>query len=355
MRTSLSFNFNQKMAAFGFFAVAFMVFTMVIIGGLTRLTGSGLSMVEWKPLTGFMPPLSDMEWMNLFAQYQKFPEFSKINYTMDLEGFKKIFWLEYIHRVWGRLIGLVLLIPTYFVLKDAKCRQTHLLPLMALWIFGSSQGLLGWYMVKSGLLSDPHVSPYRLSAHLIMAFLLLKVSLSAGLKFFNPHTPSPKYKKRLSSMIALTLLTATFGGFVAGLKAGLIYNTFPLMNGEWIPEDIWFLDPLWKNFVENPSTVQFIHRFLATLTVLFITGGLYSLRPLPDRSSKYICLGVLMLILSQFFLGVLTLLHKVPLLLASFHQAMALMVFMGLIVLQHKLTENLIKFKPKLKNELTSP
>lgn len=323
---------SQKNIAHGFFTIAFMIFMMIVIGGITRLTGSGLSIVEWKPIMGFFPPFSQHDWQILFDQYQHSPEFLKINYMLDLEGFKNIFWLEYIHRLWGRLIGIVLIIPTFLILKNKAYRKTYGLALIALWILGLGQGVLGWYMVKSGLISDPHVSPYRLTAHLLMGILLLGISLSAGLKALMPLSlPSSKhFRKRFYLMIGMVVITATFGGLVAGLKAGLIYNTFPLMGDNWLPEEAFFMNPLWKNFTENPAMVQWTHRMLATMTVLTILIGLYSLKSVPYLLWWRRILTAL--ILCQFGLGILTVLYQAPLVLASLHQGIALLLFIGLLL-----------------------
>ena len=329
---------SEKFTAYGFFAVTFMVFVMVVIGGLTRLTGSGLSMVEWKPLTGFLPPLNEADWALLFEKYRQFPEFLKVNYDMDLEGFKQIFWLEFIHRVWGRLIGVALLIPTVSVVFNSSLRRRYWFPTLLLWVLGAAQGALGWYMVKSGLLSDPHVSPYRLTAHLLMAFLILGVSLQTGLNLKSGKKFGiNRYRKRTSLMIGLVVLTASFGGLVAGLKAGLIYNTFPLMDESWLPEAMWFLDPLWKNLTENAGTVQFFHRILAMVTFGVVSIISYQLlkKHFPDvrRSS----LLVLLVVSAQFLLGITTLLMQVPVSLGVLHQAVALVLFMSLILLRHRI------------------
>lgn len=334
-----------KMLAYGFLAVAFMVVVMVFLGGLTRLTGSGLSIVEWKPIMGILPPFSQADWLDLFSKYQMSPEFMKINNHMDVEAFKSIFWLEYIHRVWGRLIGFVLLIPTILVLKDSLLRERFLPSVIALWVLGGSQGFLGWYMVKSGLLDDPHVSPYRLTVHLGMAFLILWVSLRAFMRalpetkkaavpaspFVSPAQARIPFSSLLRILTGFVLLTALFGGLVAGHKAGLIYNTFPLMDGAWLPDGMWVHHPFWRNIVENPGTIQFIHRVLALLTLMLILSfGVYVWRQEPKL--KFLG-GVLMgLVTVQVTLGILTLIYQVPVYLAAFHQLFAVLLFSALVI-----------------------
>lgn len=326
-----------------------MVFAMVVIGGATRLTGSGLSMVEWKPLTGILPPLTEADWMILFEKYRQFPEFLKVNYDMTLEGFKRIFWLEFIHRVWGRAIGLVLLVPTFIIFANSQLRQVYWRPTLLLWSLGIAQGLLGWYMVKSGLVKDPHVSPYRLTTHLLMAAFIIGVSLKMGLALLHNQQLHPlSTQKRQRLLLGLIVLTVCFGGMVAGLKAGYIYNTFPKMDGAWLPENMWFLDPLWKNFFENPGTVQFFHRILATLTFVSLIVFCQSLRQSSGSTKKWsrITLG---LVIAQFFLGISTLLLQVPLSLGVLHQGMAFLLLMSLIVLlfhQNSMKRESILHKP---------
>lgn len=330
----------QRQTAYAFFLVTSMVFIMIVIGGLTRLTGSGLSIVEWKPIMGFLPPFTAADWQVLFSQYQGSPEFHQVNWDMDLEGFKRIFWLEFIHRFWGRLIGIALLIPTFLTLKEPHIRKEYSLSIAVLWILGAAQGFLGWYMVKSGLIKDPHVSPYRLTAHLLMAFMIIGISLQAGLNLLNGKGASPrKFNKRMKMILSLVLLTVCFGGLVAGHKAGLIYNTFPKMDTGWLPDSMWLMTPLWRNITENAGTVQFIHRILATLTflaLLFITRCLFKQR---DRGIRRLSQWVLLIGAGQFTLGVSTLLLHTPLSLAALHQTAALLLFIGLIQLNHRLRQ----------------
>ena len=258
-----------------------MILGMVVLGGITRLTGSGLSIVEWKPLVGILPPLSASDWLIEFSKYQQSPEFLKVNFDMTLGDFKSIFWLEYLHRLWGRVLGLLLLIPTLFIL--IKRQHLNLWPYLALlWILGLGQALMGWLMVKSGLYHDPHVSPYRLAVHLLLSFTLFGISLWMTLKLFQPSLQlhrqgfSEKAYKKLTRLcllaIVCVLLTAFMGALVAGLKAGLLYNTFPLMGNDFFPPELLTHSPWWKDFFENPVTVQFIHRSLAVITAALSVG-----------------------------------------------------------------------------------
>ena len=322
-----------------------LIFSMVVLGGVTRLTGSGLSMVSWHP-TGMLPPLGNQQWLEEFNLYQQYPEFQKINRQMTLEGFKQIFWFEYSHRMLGRLIGLVFLLPfIYFCLR--KMIKPGLTPrLVVMFLLGGFQGLLGWYMVKSGLVSNPHVSQYRLSAHLLSAILIYGFILWT---IFNLDTADKYHRLADSSvtgwrkaslgLVTLLLVTIVSGGFVAGLKAGLIFNTFPLMGGQLIPEGIGALSPWYLNPLENMVTVQFDHRWLAIgtgilLIVWYIRGR--SRFDEPALQSSFKLVG--MMVIVQLLLGIATLLMQVPVILGALHQAGALLLFSALLFNNHALS-----------------
>ena len=322
-----------------------LVFTMIILGGVTRLTGSGLSMVTWHP-TGMLPPLNMEQWLAEFKLYQQFPEFQKINSDMTLEGFKSIYWFEYSHRMLGRLIGLVFLLPfALFWLR--KMIKPGLTPrLLIMFVLGGLQGLLGWYMVQSGLVSNPHVSQYRLSAHLLSAILIYGFILWT---IFNLVTAESYCRlagstaagwRRLSLGLAiLVLVTIVSGGFVAGLDAGLIFNTFPLMGGSLIPEGIGALSPWYLNPLENMVTVQFNHRWLAIATGViliawYIRGRSHFDETRLQRSFKLVG----MMVILQLVLGISTLLMQVPVLLGVLHQAGALLLFSALLFNIHALS-----------------
>lgn len=321
--------------------ITIMIFGMIVIGGITRLTGSGLSIVEWKPITGVFPPFTSVEWNLEFSKYQQSPEFQKLNFTMTLQDFKSIFWLEYIHRLWGRLIGIVLCIPTFLMLFKKQHRA--LWPLLSLlWLLGLAQGAMGWWMVKSGLSYDAHVSPYRLSAHLFLGFAVFGASLWMAFSLYKDQLCLPRVGfsektfqslKRLSYIaFILVLLTAFLGALVAGLKAGLMYNTFPLMGDSIIPHELLTLSPWWKDLLENPVSVQFLHRIMAILTVLYcVILGFYQRNlHIPLRLS-YGFAAVRIAALLQFSLGILTLLFVVPVTLGVLHQAFAFILFGSLV------------------------
>ncbi len=317
--------------------LTFMVFSMVIIGGLTRLTGSGLSIVEWKPITGILPPLSLEGWLHEFGKYQQSPEFQKINATMTLVEFQSIFWLEYVHRLVGRLLGLILFIPT--LLMIFKKYRRDLWPYLALlWLLGAAQGLMGWIMVKSGLVHDPHVSPYRLAAHLLLGFAIFGVALWITLSLYQDHfclerkgysQKALKDLKKLSLLaLFLVVFTAFWGALVAGTKAGLLYNTFPLMGGHLIPHEFLKGAPLWQDLLENPVSVQFLHRVAALTTTLFCGWLWWYQRTLfIPRNLSHAFMGVALAALIQVSLGIATLLLRVPLSLAILHQGFAFMLF----------------------------
>ena len=331
------------------FVCAAMIFAMVVIGGVTRLTQSGLSMVEWKPLLGIMPPLGDGEWRELFRKYQRYPEYWVLNTGMTLDDFKLIFWFEYTHRLWGRLIGLVFLVPFLYFLARGGIGKRLGLHLGIIFALGAGQGLLGWYMVKSGLIKDPTVSQYRLAAHLAAAFAIYAYILWIALGLIKGRAVRARRSgvpgsnaglKRLAIfVIALVSLTVMSGAFVAGLDAGLSYNTFPRMGGHWVPDEIFLLDPPISNFFENAATVQFDHRVLGILTLAaVILLWLVSRRfELPARARLALGLTLAMAVL-QPGLGIATLLLVVPVSLAATHQAGALALFTLALVAVHELS-----------------
>lgn len=317
-----------------------LVFAMVVLGGVTRLTGSGLSMAEWRPIMGAIPPLDETEWQRVFEIYQQTPEFIKVNPDMDVDGFKGIFWLEFLHRLLGRLLGFVFLLPMiYFVAR--KYIAVSELPWYLLMLgLGGAQGLIGKIMVASGQVDAPHVSQYRLVAHLAAAFLVYAMMLwrALSLQQSDANTTRHAWHKRSYALTALISVTVVSGGFVAGLKAGLIYNTFPMMGSTWIPPGLLALDPAWRNLFDNTTTVQFDHRLLAIATFVFIVAFWLRARKadLPPRAAKasnaLLHAGIL-----QIALGIATLLLAVPTLLAVSHQAVALLLLTIAIYLSHSL------------------
>ena len=326
---------NRRIAAW-LFVCCLMVFAMVILGGATRLTGSGLSMVEWDPIFGIIPPLDQQSWDETFALYKASPEYRKINLGMDLDGFKRIYWYEFSHRVLGRTIGMVFLLPFLFFLFKGWLQRPLIPKLVTMFVLGGLQGLLGWYMVKSGLVDDPHVSQYRLTAHLGLAVLIYAYMLHVALGLWYGHQQTTTVStcvQRATSLLGIAVfITILSGGFVAGLKAGFAYNTFPLMDGRWVPEVIFMQQPLWRNFFENIATVQFDHRVLATLVFFgVITLWIIAMRqPLPAaaRNSLHLLLAAALL---QVTLGISTLLLHVPVVLAVAHQGGALLLLSAVI------------------------
>jgi len=322
-----------------------LIFAMVILGGVTRLTDSGLSMVTWHP-TGMLPPLGAEQWQAEFELYQQYPEFQKLNRDMSLAGFKAIFWFEYSHRMLGRLIGLVFLLPLIFFLLRKMVKPGLTPRLIIMFVLGGFQGLLGWYMVKSGLVSNPHVSQYRLTAHLLSAiliygFILWTIFNLAFPQRYRPLTQSAAAGWRKASLALLTLLLITIasGGFVAGLDAGMIFNTFPLMGGALIPEGLGALTPWYLNPFDNLVTVQFNHRWLALVTgVLLIVWYIRGRSRFDDVTLQRGFKLAGMMVIIQLGLGVATLLLQVPVLLGALHQAGALLLFSALLFNAHALS-----------------
>ncbi|MBF0188532.1 MAG: COX15/CtaA family protein [Magnetococcales bacterium] len=333
---------DNRPIALWLLATCVMIMAMVIVGGTTRLTGSGLSMVEWAPLMGWFPPTSQAEWQEVFAKYQQSPEYKLVNIGMDLEGFKGIFWLEFIHRVLGRLTGLVFLLPFLAFLAMKRLPKSLTPRLVGIFLLGGAQGLMGWYMVKSGLVNEPHVSQYRLAAHLGLAFLLYIWILWTALNLLADQAGKTVQRHPLAGKAAgltiFTFITAMSGAFVAGLKAGLAYNTFPLMNGQIFPDDYFLLDPAWINMFDNVASVQWNHRLLAITTVILVV----LFRLAAGRRGLVSSMGMRLNLLTgmafvQLGLGIATLLMRVPVSLGVIHQAGALVLLTTAVIVTHGL------------------
>lgn len=316
---------TDRAVALWLFVCCAAIFAMVVLGGLTRLTGSGLSMVTWQPVTGWLPPLDTAEWEAVFALYRETPEFRRVNFWMTVDDFRSIFWLEYLHRVWGRLIGVVFAVPAvWFALRGRIGRRLGI-GLSVAFLLGAAQGVLGWYMVQSGLVDRPEVSHYRLAAHLTLALavyawlLWLALGLAHGRGARGPHDTG------LGLAIAGIALTAVWGAFVAGLDAGHIHPTFPLMDGRLVPREIFSLAPWTADLTGNPVTVQFVHRWLAILVLagLLLLRWRVRLAPHGERRPFDLLAGTALV---QAGLGVATLLLGVPLAAASLHQAGAVVL-----------------------------
>ncbi len=328
-----------RAVALWLYVVCALIFSMVVLGGITRLTGSGLSMVEWDPIFGIVPPRSEADWREVFDKYKASPEYRKVNVGMDLAGFKRIFLVEYAHRVLGRTIGLVFLIPFLWFWWRRRLPEGFTPKLITVFVLGGLQGLLGWYMVQSGLVDDPRVSQYRLAAHFMFAVLLYGYILWVALGLWpgRPVRGGPRgVRLGAAGALALVLLTMTAGAFVAGLKAGHAWNTFPLMEDRLVPEGLLALEPAWRNFFENPMTVQFQHRVLGLLTLAALLALWLARRRLEGPARRVLNLLAVVGV-AQVGLGIATLLLVVPVPLASTHQAGALILFTALVVLHNRL------------------
>lgn len=316
-------------------SVAGMTFAVVVIGGITRLTLSGLSIVEWKPFAGVMPPLGDDQWKRAFELYQQFPEYRTWRSSMTMPEFKSIFMWEYLHRLAARFIGLVFLLPFLFFWIRGWFNRHLLRRSLVLFGLGMMQGVMGWLMVRSGLVDRPSVSHYRLAAHLSLAFAIFGYALwlARDLRLGNARLSvdgrALRFMKRgLALTGVVLLLQILWGAFVAGLKAGRYYPTFPLMGGRLVPPDLLRLDPITRNFVENPSAVQWVHRVLGTILALAAITLFVRARTMPiDNQSGRFNVALLFLMVVQYLLGVLTVLRAVPVPLGVMHQAMALVIF----------------------------
>lgn len=313
--------------------IAAMVFMMVVIGGLTRLTESGLSIVDWRPVTGWLPPLSQAEWLAAFEAYRTSPEYLQVNRGMTLADFKSIFWLEYLHRLWGRLIGVAFVVPFVVFLARGWIHWRLAPHLILALVLGGSQGVLGWFMVKSGLVDRPEVSQYRLTAHLGAALLIYGYLLWLGWSLRWPRGRSGSGVGRASwrwavAVTGLVILTVLAGGFVAGLNAGLVYNTFPLMDGKLVPEGLFPTTPFWLSFFQDVTTVQFTHRVLALTTLAAVLAFWFAASrwSLP-REAQLAVHALAVVAIIQVGLGIATLLLAVPVGLGVAHQAGGVLLF----------------------------
>ncbi len=321
-----------------------MILAILVVGGVTRLTHSGLSIVEWQPIVGVIPPLNRAEWEETFDKYRRTPEFEKVNHQMTLDEFKNIFYWEYWHRVLGRLVGVVFFVPFLFFWLRRKIARDLVAKLLGIFVLGGLQGAMGWYMVKSGLVDDPRVSQYRLTAHLSLAFLLFFAMfwLALGLLAERADEARNSTLRGLQRFgFWLTILLAAMvvtGGFVAGIRAGKAYNTFPLMQGHFLPPESFLLDPWYLNFFNNMALVQFNHRLGAWLLVFLVPWFCWKVRSAGVSPAANLAAALLLLaVLTQICLGVATLLLGVPVALGAAHQGWAMVVFGLLLWLNHEL------------------
>ncbi len=312
-------------------AVCAVVYAMIVVGGITRLTQSGLSMVDWRPIMGVIPPMNEAEWQATFDAYRQYPEYQKINKGMSLDEFKGIFFWEYFHRVIGRFIGLIYFVPfvVFLALKKVEPRwQPRLWIALAL---GGMQGLMGWYMVKSGLVDVPYVSHYRLAAHLLLAIVILGFLFWLILDLLEVRRESapPLIGSLALWMLGLLSVQLLFGAFTAGLDAGYGFNTYPLMHGQFLADAALMIEPFWRNIIENGVMIQFIHRWLGALLVLGILVLTWlSMSHSRLRMAALILAGVTLI---QFLIGVMTLVMRVPVVMGSLHQAVAALLVLAML------------------------
>jgi len=335
---------NNKKVIYWLLTGCTLIFIMVVVGGITRLTHSGLSISNYKLISGTLPPMNNAEWDEAFNLYKQYPEYQKLNSSFTIEDFKDIYFWEWIHRVIGRFIGLVFFIPFLYFLIKKRLSTTTIKKCIVLLILGGFQGFLGWYMVKSGLVDNPDVSHYRLAMHLTTAFITFAYTFWVALDLWFPEVSvvNSKMRNLLRFGLGLLVIQIIWGAFVAGLDAGLIHNHWPLMNdGELIHETVTLeQSPVWKNFVEGKSGVQFIHRYLAYLVVGFIGFIWMKSRKLLLSPEQKIGLKVLIgLVLVQFVLGVFTLILQVPVWLGVLHQVVAFLLLAVMTFTLHRFSK----------------
>lgn len=328
----MSLNKSNRAVVIWLSIVCATIIAMIVVGGITRLTESGLSMVNWRPIMGIIPPMNHAEWEQAFNAYKHFPQYHKEFEHMDLEGFKHIFYWEYSHRLLGRTIGLIFFVPFVVLWWRRKFDRKYLPRMFGALILGGLQGLLGWYMVKSGLVNMPRVSHFRLAAHLMLALFILCYLFWLILDILEVKRTEapPLLRKSVYAMAVLVPLQIMYGAFVAGMRAGYGYNTFPKMYDKWIADAVFAMKPWWINLVDSGATVQFIHRWLGTLILVFAFVLWIGARRLSGKL-KWSTAAVACAVLVQFTLGVLTLVNVVPIDLASMHQAWACVVLLSVV------------------------
>jgi cytochrome c oxidase assembly protein subunit 15 len=320
---------GRRSVAAWLLACCALVFAMVVVGGATRLTHSGLSIVEWQPFIGTIPPLSDADWAAQFEKYKLTPEFRLRNHDMDVDGFKTIFWWEYFHRLLGRLIGVAYFLPLAWFWARGSLDRPLKWKLAGIFVLGGLQGAMGWYMVKSGLVDDPRVSQFRLTAHLGLALLIFAAMFWVAHGVLRPApSGAPAGLRRAGPAFALLVFAmALTGGLVAGIRAGFAYNTWPLMNGHWVPPEILMIEPWWRNFGYNMAAVQFVHRTLA----LAVLAGAWLLAwrvhaSAAGAEARLAAKALALATAAQVALGIATLLMVVPVGLGTAHQGGAVVV-----------------------------
>ena len=319
-----------------------MVLGIIIIGGLTRLTDSGLSMTDWRPLLGTIPPLNKNSWETVFDMYKQTPEFKIVNKNMSLQEFKYIFWWEWFHRIFARLIGIVFIFPLIYFIFKKQINQTLSIRLAIVFIFGIFQALVGWWMVKSGLNDNPYVSPYRLTFHLLNALIIFSILLWISMDYrysikieFIPKKFNNEFYIFVS--ILLIFITIASGGFMAGTNSGQSFNTFPLMNGKIFPDDYHLEDYGLFNIFENTVAINFNHRWLSILVFIFILFVCFKyLKFNNENISKTLAYLIVFFLTTQVLLGIATLLSNVYLPLASMHQTNSILLLSTLLISYHQ-------------------
>lgn len=316
-------------------ACCLILFMLVVVGGATRLTGSGLSIVDWRPVTGMVPPMSDAAWQAELEKYRTSPQYQQVNRGMSLADFKRIYWWEWGHRQLARFLGLAFALPLAWFWFTGRVRPGLRWPLVGILALGALQGWLGWYMVSSGLVDEPRVSQYRLAAHLSLALIIFAAMFWLALRLRWPIAAGGT-GRAFRAVLAALVFTIVSGAFVAGLKAGYIYNTFPLMGERLVPDGLLALDPVWRNFTENAVTAQFMHRILGISTLLLALGlWVWSLRRPFPRAQRLAFHALAAVATLQATLGISTLLLQVPVVLGTMHQGGAVVLLATVLVLGH--------------------
>ncbi len=337
-------------------SIAGMTFLVLIVGGITRLTQSGLSIVDWDPVMGVIPPLNEAQWQEAFDRYRQFPEYQQLRRGMTMGEFQFIFFWEWFHRVVARAIGVVFLVPFLFFWLRGHLTRAITVRALVLFGLGVAQGIMGWLMVASGLVDRPTVSHYRLAAHLSLAFVIFgyAVWLARELKTGEtrvavPVGARPIMRRGLAAVGVLFGLQVVWGAFVAGLKAGAYHNTFPLMEGRLVPPTLLFMEPTLVNFVQNPIAVQWVHRVLGTILGLAVLAFFFQvLRAGADVVSRRLNVALLGLMALQYVLGVLTLIYFVPVSLGVIHQAMAMVIFGVWVWWVHHVQKVAVEVRPTI-------
>jgi cytochrome c oxidase assembly protein subunit 15 len=335
---------NNKAVIYWLLTGCILIFIMVVVGGITRLTHSGLSISNYKLISGTIPPMNATEWNEAFDLYKQYPEYQLLNYGMSIEEFKDIYFWEWIHRVIGRFIGVVFIVPFLYFLIRKQLSKSTIKKSIILLVMGGFQGFLGWYMVKSGLVDRPDVSHYRLAAHLTTAFLTFAYTFWVALDLVFPDKKIVEKKLRNFIRIALVVLVIQiiYGAFVAGLDAGWIHNNWPYMNEDKLIHETVYLEqnPMYLNFIEGKSGVQFVHRTLAYVVVIFILSIWYKAKRLHLTSWQTKSINSLLFMVGiQFLLGVLTLIYAVPVWLGVLHQVGAFILLSSMIFTLHRFSK----------------